>query len=76
MRIILTLLFLAWVIYAIKIAIDTNKKYFDIENGLSPQDCKKMRKKLMRNHFSKIFIGLFVVLVIILVLIFVESKFD
>ena len=71
LRILLSILFIGWIVYGIRITIDTNRKFFNKEDGISQDEwTKKMRKA----HLRKIFTGLFVVLIIVLTLIFVNSQ--
>lgn len=73
LRIILSIIFICWGVYVILIAINTNRKAFNKEDGMSPNE---WRKKLRKSHLKKVFSGLLVVLIIVLILIFVESKLD
>ena len=71
LRILLSILFIGWIVYAIRITIDTNRKFFNNEDGISQDE---WRKKMRKIHLRKIFLGLFIVLIIVLTLILVDSQ--
>ena len=72
LRIIISILFICWILYVIIITINTNRKALNKKDNMNKVVC---RKKLMRSHLEKVFIGLFIFLIMILILIFVEAKY-
>ncbi len=69
-RIILTVIFICWMIYVVLIAKKTNKKYYKNENKINQEEWLKIVRK---EHLLKVFLGLFVVLIVFLFLIIVNA---
>lgn len=74
-RIILSLLFFSWLVYAIIIMRVTNRKYKEIANNhnMSNDDFLIAKKKLRKKHIIKVLNGLFMFIVVLLILIFINS---
>lgn len=72
LRIIISILFICWILYVIIITINTNRKAFNKKGNTNKVVC---RKKLMKSHLKKVFMSLFIFLIMILILIFVEAKY-
>ncbi len=71
LRIILSIIFIGWIVYVIRITVDTNRKLFNKEDGISQDEWTKKMRKI---HLRKVFTGLFIVLIIVLTLILVDSQ--
>ncbi|QCX38724.1 hypothetical protein FF125_09865 [Aureibaculum algae] len=71
LRILLSILFIGWIVYGIRITVDTNRKFFNKGDGISQDE---WMKKIRKIHLRKVFTGLFAVLIIVLTLIFVNSQ--
>lgn len=72
LRIIISILFICWILYVIIITINTNRKAFNKKEIINKV---VSRKKLIKNHLKKVFMGLFIFLIMILILIFIEAKY-
>lgn len=75
MKVILSILFIGWGLFVIVITKRINKKVYELEEGIRIEEIKKWRKKLMKNHLTKIFISLLIVLIIVLILVFLDYQF-
>jgi len=70
--------FLSWGAFAVIQSSRTNRKYQSlITKGNISGDAKvTIRRKLIRKHLIKLFIGIGVFLAFLLILIFIEAQFD